>query len=129
MLDTFITKLVKDLELGENSLNTGVPGIYALPLEDGLAINLTEISNGLMLKCLIAPYPTSHEELFSTQALLGNLFGQGTKGAILGLSHDGKTLTLTQIIEYHIEYKEFKDILEDFINTIDFWREEALKHK
>lgn len=129
MLDKMIEKLIPDMELGNASLATEMPGIYALPLEDGLSILLSEIPSGFCLKCSIAPYPKVREEIFSTQAMLGNLFGQGTRGAVLGLTSDGETLTLTQNIDYNIDYKEFKEILEDFINTIDLWRDETLNHK
>lgn len=125
MLETFIPQLVKDLQLGNASLATGVPGIYALPIDRGVAINITEVPNGVMLTCNFALYPIAQQETFATTALLGNLFGQGTRGAVLGLTPDGKTLTLTQVIEYHIEYRNFKEILEDFINMVDFWRDEA----
>ena len=59
--------------------------------------------------------------------LHGNLFGIGTRGAVLGASIDGNLLTLSKEVEYTPDYKEFKDLVEDFINMVDYWREEALK--
>ena len=96
-----------------------------MPLGDNLVVNLSEIpGNILVLTCNVASYPKTNEEAFSTRAMLGNLF-QGTKGAVLGLTLDGKNLTLRRIIDYHVEYKEFKELLEDFINVVDFWHTEA----
>ena len=131
MLKDFIPKLVKDLDLGDATLESGMPGIYTLPLDEGLAIHINEIPNegGVLFKCAVAPFPKVREDVFSTNAMLANLFGQGTRGAVLGLSLDGNTLTLSRAIDYHIDYKEFKEILEEFINTVDFWRAEALNHK
>lgn len=129
MLQEFVPKLIKDLKLVNTTLATGVPGIYALPLDEGLTINLQEIPGGILLKCALAPYPKTNEEAFSSRAMLGNLFGQGTHGAVLGLSQDSNTLTLSRAIDYHLDYKEFKEIVEDFINSVDFWRDEALNHK
>lgn len=126
MLQQFIPRLIHDLELGEMSLSSGVPGIYTLPLEEGVSINMTDIPEGFILKGNVAPYPHVKEELFATQAMLANLFGQGTKGAILGLNGEGTFLTLTLIVDYPVDYKDFKECLEDFINTLDFWREEAM---
>ena len=125
MLATYIPKLIQDLELGDISMGYGIPGTYTLPLEDNLAINMTDIPSGFILKCNVGPYPKIKEELFATQAMLGNLFGQGTRGAYLGLNGEGTILTLTHVIDYPVDYKEFKETLEDFINTMDFWREEA----
>lgn len=129
MLETFMPRLVQDLELGDISLKSEVPGAYALPLEESVIVFISEIPNGIQLKCKFAPYPKGNTEVFATQAMLANLFGQGTHGAILGMTADGDILTLTQPIEYAIKYKEFKEILEDFINSIDFWRDEALNYK
>lgn len=128
MLDKLIEKLSEDFEL-TGSLATEVPGTYAFPLDEGLTIMISEISNGFSLKCSVAPYPKVKEEAFLTQAMLGNLFGQGTRGAVLGLTMDGNLLTLTQVIDYTVDYKEFREILEDYINAVDFWRDEALSHK
>lgn len=129
MLEKHIQKLIEDFELKDTTLASEVPGTYAFPLDDGLTIMISEIPNGLTMKCSVAPYPKVKEEIFSTQAMLGNLFGQGTRGSVLGLTMDGNTLTLTQVVDYNINYKEFRDILEDFINSVDFWRDEALNHK
>lgn len=126
MLQNFIPRLIHEMELGETTLSSGVPGIYTLPLEDGITINMTDIPNGYIFKCNVGPFPKTKEELFVVQAMLGNLFGQGTKGAVLGLNPDGTILTLTLVVDYPVEYKEFRESLEDFINTMDFWREEAL---
>lgn len=126
MLKQFVPQLVKDLELGDMSLASETPGSYVLPLKDNLSIQMTELpSQGFILKCAFAPSPKEKEELFYTQAMLANLFGQGTHEGILGLNGEGTQLTLTRVVDYQADYKEFKEILEDFINTIDLWREEA----
>jgi len=125
MLQQFIPKLIKDLELGNMSLASDIPGTYILPLDD-LSIYMTDLpDNGFMLKCNIAPYPKEKEELFVTQAMLANLFGKGTRGAILGLNLEGTHVTLTHIFDVPAEYKDFKNTLEDFINTLDYWKEAA----
>lgn len=126
MLQQFIPKLIKDLQLGDLTLTSDTPGVYILPLDETIAIHMTDLpDNGFMLKCNVAPYPKEKEEIFVTQAMLANLFGQGTRDAVLGLNPEGTQVTLTYIFDFHAEYKDFKDTLEDFINTIDFWKEEA----
>ena len=125
MLENFIPKLAEDLKLNPASLISATPGVYTLPLE-GSSIDMAEIANGYQLKCNVAPFPTKNEEMFATQAMLANLFGQGTRGGILGLSPDGTLLTLTLHVDYPVDYRTFKESLEDFIAAIDVWREEAL---
>lgn len=128
MLDKFVQDLTKELEL-EDSLATDVPGVYTLPFEDNLSITMSEQSSNLTLSCVVGPAKKQNEEDFYTRVMLGNLFGQGTKGSILGLSDDANQLLLNQSINYTIDYKEFRDILEDFINTAEYWRLELKNYK
>jgi len=127
MLEKLLPRFLQDLKV-ERSLSSGVPGAYILPIGN-LHINMTDIPNGFIMKCSLAPYPKVNEETFSSNAMLANLFGQGTRGAVLGLTPDSNTLTLSRVIDYQVDYKEFKEILEDFISAVDFWRDEALNHK
>lgn len=129
MLEKMIPQLLKDLEIEENSLKFTAPGAFQLPLDTGLSVSIKEMPNGFVLKASLAVYPKEKEEVVFMHALHGNLFGQGTYNAALGLSQDGKTFTLTRVIDYSVDYKQFKEILEDFINAIDFWREEVINHK
>jgi len=127
MLDNYIQRMIKELEI-EGSLATQVPGVFRFPLEEDLVITITDKPPGFNLACNLNPVPKTKEEEFYTRCLLGNLFYQGTKGSILGISDDGHMLTLTQAVDYHAEYNEFRDILEDFCNSVDYWRAEAMRY-
>ena len=124
MLDKYIQALIKDLEI-EGTLASPIPGVFNFPLEENLNVTIADKAPGFSLACNVAPIPKTKEEEFYTRCLLGNLFFQGTKGSVLGISEDGNILTLTQTIEHNADYKEFKDVLEDFINSVDYWREET----
>ncbi len=114
----------------EQPFATEFPGTFTLRLDEDIIINISEIGNGgISLTSTLGPFPNEQLETFFTQAMLANLFGQGTKGAILGLNADGSQLTLSRNILYHTGYKDFRDNLEDFINMVDFWRAEALGQK
>jgi len=128
MLDKFTQSLAKELDL-EQSLATEVPGVFVLPFEDDLNITMTEKPPGFTLSCNLGSAKKQNEEDYFNRLMLGNLFGQGTKGSILGLSDDGTQLVLNQAIDYPIEYKEFRDIVEDFINSADYWRMESKNFK
>lgn len=125
MLDRFIPMLIKDLDLGNTTLESGKPGIYHLPLDD-LRIAISTVDNTIVISCSIAPFPKANEEGFATQIMQGNLFGKDTHDSVLGTTIDGNTLTLTHIIDYQVDYKSFKDILQDYINALDYWREQAV---
>lgn len=131
MLEQLIQELARDLELDE------IPFMekegYFLPLEEDVSVSIKALPpgpiQGFILSSTLAPCPKVNREAFFTQTLLANLFGQGTHHAVLGVSEDGNSLVLTRVIDYEIEYKDFKNAVEDFINMVDYWRAEALNQK
>lgn len=126
MLDTFIQELAREMEIG-TTLPMNNAGVFTLPLDEGLAIQIEAIPEGFRLFSPIAAIPETNREKFLQNVMLANLFGQGTHGAVIGLNEEGSQLTLSKKIDYSFDYSKFKEILEEFINTIDFWREEAVK--
>lgn len=130
MLSALIQELSTEWEL-ENPLPQEIPGVYTIPLEEGVSFTVSNANvpqGGLVLLSSIATVQKGKEEALFTHALNANLFGQGTKNALLGLNDGGNILTLSRLIDYDVNFQEFRDIIEDFINTIDFWREEVLKY-
>jgi len=128
-LEPLIKKLTEEYEIAEGSLSSEVPGVYSIPLEGDLSVVISEMPEGFTLTSEVVSCPGEKEEEFLTQAMLANLFGQGTQECVLGLNESGKMLTLARNIEDNtIEYKEFMDIIEDFINSVDFWRAEVAEH-
>lgn len=127
MLSEWIKKYSQEFEL-EDALETGIPGTYEYPIDEDISVMITEIPRGFSLKCSQIECPSEINEEFFQHALFGNLYGQGTEGAVLGLDLEGKRLTLSRDIDYTIEYQDFKDILEDFLNSVDFWKREVASY-
>lgn len=124
MLDQFMEKLSKDMEL-EQPFKAKIPNVYTIPLEEDLHVTISSNSiDRYELSSIIGACPSIGKEEFFSRILLANLFGQGTYHAILGLDSEATQLTVSHTIDYHIEYKEFKDIIEDFLNCADQWRGE-----
>lgn len=124
MLETLMEKMAKEMEL-PTTFETTVQGIYSIPVDENTNIKIVENPPGFSFECTVCPCPTQGLEEFFSTMLLADLFGRGTRGAVLGLSDDAKSVLLRLDIDYNIEYKEFRDKLEDFLNAVDFWREEA----
>lgn len=124
MLAKFIEKLAKEMEMKE-SFETEVPGVYGIPFEEGISILISTRPRGFSISCTFGDTPKGEKEEFYTQCMKANLLGKGTNGAILGLDTEAKRLKLTRDIDYTIDYYEFRDMIEDFMNSIDFWTEEA----
>jgi hypothetical protein len=128
MLEKYMEQFQKELELDKPLIRPN-PGSYYIPLEDSLSLTITSMAGGFHLYSELVELPKENEEVFYTKALNANLFGQGTRGSILGLNDRGNMLTISQVVDYNIEYKDFKDLVDDFINTIDFWRVEVQNTK
>ncbi len=122
-----VQQFAHDIEM--DSLEPASPGIYELELEDDIMVKITILPVGFSLFSQVFSLPGTNRENFFTQALLANLFGQGTRNAVLGSDDEGKVLTLSKVVEYTPEYKDFKEALEDFVTTVDFWREQIRTHK
>lgn len=126
MLQKLITQLGRDLSM-EDLITSSEDRHYLLPFEDEIEVEAVELEKSYLLKGIIGPYPQQNTESFLLKTMEANLFGIGTRGAVIGLNEEGKLLTLSQELDYNCPFKDFKEKLEDFISVIDFWRKEALK--
>lgn len=122
MIENWIEQLSRELELGQSLPKDGSSFIF--PVDEGVSVYISDFEQGFSLFCRVGECPTEKTEEFFSQAMLANLFGQGTKGAVLGLTDDYRFVTLSLESPYADEYRVFRDKLEDFMNGVDFWREE-----
>lgn len=131
-LQTCMETLQKELELQEPLL-PNTQGAYSITFDEGMEVTLHEYAlsadqphePGIAMTAVITSCGEKTAPALYQSALLGNLFGVATKQSIIGLSANGKNLTLCREIEYNCDYTDFKDILEDFLNTVELWRETA----
>lgn len=125
MLTDYMAQLAKEMDT--EPFYQEPPGTYIIAFGNDLTITVTQpLGTGINFSASVVSIPKDQQDALFAQALLGNLFGQGTKGAILGLNSQGTQLTLSKVLDYNIDYKEFKNEFEDFINACDFWHDEAL---
>lgn len=113
----------------EEPIREEAPGIFSLPIEEDVSIKIEALPTGFSLFCDTGNCPQENVELFLTEIMNANLFGQVTRNCVLGLNSDGNRLTVCRSIDYNIDYKEFSELLQDFYNTALFWREQALNFK
>lgn len=127
MLEKLIAQLGKELSM-EDQITSTENQHYLLPFDENVEVEAIELENSYWFKGKIGPSPEQNVETFFLKTMEANLFGIGTRGAAIGLNEDGKLLTLSLQLDYNSSFKEFKDKLEDFVNVLIFWRNEALKH-
>ena len=127
MIEFFLRDLYVELER-ESPPQKNEQGVYVLPLNPKLSVTITPLDPGALLTAPIAPFPQEKREQFAIHMMKANLLGQGTGGAVIGLEADEKFLTLSLAIPYDMNFKIFKEALEDFANYVDFWRDEVKRH-
>lgn len=128
-LEKLLPELLKDLNLKADALKIDAEGRVLLPLEEGVAVSISESPAGITFKAPLAAYPRERLEQFFMHALDANLFGLGTDGAVLGISPDEKSFSLSLNLHHPLDYTLFRENLDNFINAVDFWREEIFNHK
>ena len=102
-------------------------GGYVLDFEPDLHIAVYEHADEcLRLYCKLAPMPKENCEEFFRTCMVGNLLGRETGGAALGTDASEQNLCLSYTLPGEINYRDFRDAFEDFINYSDAWRKEAL---
>lgn len=125
MFHDHLVKLLKELNVeGGGAISRD---LLSLTLEfEGTSVILTDVPPGLELSAMLGEVPAEHQEALFLKLLRGNFLGQATKRASLGLDEEGKHIIVTTAIPTIRSYREFHDAIEDFINTVAFWKREAI---
>ena len=127
MLQKLLEQLFKELNLGTLS-PLDEEKRYHLKMSR-FDIALKELDPGCFYSSTIGPLPKNKKEDFLMRVMKANFLGQGTGGATIGLKEDESFLTLSLSLPYEMNYKAFKESLEDFVNYIDYWKQEIVQHE
>ncbi len=124
MLKRFIEQLTKDLDL-EDSVSVDQAGVFSLHFEPQLDVTLKEVSDSkLCLRASLALVPKKDRAEFLERVMGANLFGKETGRAVLGMEKE--SLILKQFVLDDLNYGQFRDCLEEFVNYAEAWREETV---
>lgn len=126
MLQEFLEMLCSELAISPIP-KVNEKKIAFFRLNDGIEVELRDLDPGVALSAKILECPQKRQEDLFIFLMRANLLGQGTGGSRIGLGLDEKTLTLSLGLPYEMNYKAFKETIEDFINYLIFWREEVAK--
>lgn len=119
-LISYVKQLAFELEFGEK-LQTDKSGFYILGFTKSLQIKIGTINDGFLFSADLGPCPEKNSEDFFMGIMNANLFGQGTGEAVIGLNEDGKKLIFFLYYPRKTSYKQFRDLVEDFVNWVDMW--------
>jgi hypothetical protein len=128
MLEEHLDKLAIDLQIPPFPPKDANSCFY-LPLTDDLQITIRGLKQGIAFFAKVAAAPIQKKEEAFLYFMAANLLGQGTGNQVLGMDPEEKFLTLSCVIPYEINYKEFKEKIEDFANYLNYWRVEAEKRE
>jgi len=127
MLDRHLEQLAKDLNL---SPTPPADEKKQRHLKLGkLSITLKDLDPGIYFYSQLAPVPKQKKEELFMLLMKANFLGQGTGGGTLGLMEDESFLTLSLALPYDMNYKAFRELLEDFANFVEYWQKEIAKHE
>ncbi len=124
MLERLLEQLTDEMGLPTPPENEAK--MRTLPI-GGLAISIRQLETGVYFFAKISAPPATKKEELLTELMKANFLGQGTGGACIGLSEDESSLTLSHALPYEMNYKTFKEALEDFANFLDYWKKETAK--
>lgn len=93
----------------------------SITVDDKLTLQITALDDGQMT--LITPLAGEDKELtpaFARRLLEANFLRRGTREAVFGLAQ-GKPVLLRTLNPGQLTYPEFRQVVEDFVNTADTW--------
>lgn len=122
-----LKELCEDLELSPD-LEKSKSGAFVLPLHEELKIEVKSLDPGIFFFSPICECPEIKREILFIQLMKANLFGQGTMGAAIAFDEKQNLLTLSSGMAYDMDYRSFRESLEDFANIVEYWREEVDHH-
>ena len=94
---------------------------FLLHFAKDIDISLADLQPGVGFRSNLIPSPLKKREELFLYLMRANLLGQGTGGARIGMDEAEKSLTLSLGIPYEINYRVFKENLEEFVNHSIKW--------
>jgi hypothetical protein len=120
MFHDHLTKLLKELNI-EGVTVARDSSSFSVTV-DGVPVVLTEAAPGIDLSAALGA--CSQDVMTYSKLLRGNFFGKMTRKARLGLDEEGKNVLLLASIPTIRSYREFHDVIEDFVNSVIFWKKQ-----
>lgn len=121
MLEKYLGQLIADFRL-DPLTPVDERGLFSLRLNN-IEVSLKYLDPGVYFYSKITQLLPQHKKEDVLSLLMkANFLGQGTGGGTIGLTEDESSLTLSLGLPYDMNYKEFKEALEDFVNFLDYWK-------
>jgi hypothetical protein len=125
MLAQYLQQICQELSIEEKpELNS--EGYYVVSIDDSLNIRFKENQDTtIFLQSLCAPIPKQDAESFFTLIMKAHLFGKETGKSFFGIDGKEENLLISQLLPPRVGYDGFRSELEDYVNQVEFWRDES----
>ena len=121
MLKHLITELCQQFQLPMN-LEINPQGYYEVSVNDTTNLLFKELNPGFSCRSILAPVPQKPTEDLFILLMKANFLGQGTKGSCIAIDDSVQNFLFTLSVPEEINYRLFKEKLEEFINYLEYWR-------
>ena len=126
-LDRLIENLATELKL-EAAPQKDNKGLYQVKIGTSPTVSIKPLEPGLFMTAQILPIPKEgNKEALYIYLMKANLLHQGTGHGAIGIDPSEKFFTLSYTLPFELNYHTFHEVLEDFLNYIDYWKEEVPK--
>ncbi|MBM3192321.1 MAG: type III secretion system chaperone [Chlamydiae bacterium] len=102
-------------------------GYYEIPCMEGTLLLFKDLNPGFTCKSLLSPAPEKPSEDFLILLMHANFLGQGTNGAAIAMDDSLKHILLILSVPEELNYRLFKEHLENFMNHLDYWKKRISK--
>lgn len=125
MLQQHIAEACAEFELPVPKINERKS--FPLKIREDIEVEIRDLEPGASFYACICACPHKKKEELFTLLMRANYLGQSTGSSRIGMSADEKYLTLSSGMPYELTYRIFRELLEDFVNFLLYWREEIAK--
>lgn len=126
MLKPLIQQLLSSL--GIEKISENADGSYLIQFEPETKVVFRENpEKGITLCANLGSLSKKHTEKVMLALLSANLFGRETGNAMLGLDKEAKDVLLIEFLPEAIDFKNFHDAVELFVNYADCWKQDLPK--
>lgn len=123
MLEEYVIRLLEELHLPAPSQEDGI--IFSLEISDQWKLSLKSLHPGILITATICPIPQGGKENLFSHLLQANFLGQGTGGGSIGVDSTERFLTFSKRLYQDVNYQGFKEVVEDFVNYLQYWQREV----
>lgn len=123
-LASYVQQLARDLEMEAAPLKETQES-YSFSFGEETSLTLHALPQGYFFTGVVGPPPPKEQEDFFSLLMNANLFGIGTGENFLGLSDDGLNVVLTHFSPSALNYGQFKEKVEEFVNYLELWQKKT----